>query len=230
MISRKSFRATHGNTIAVPVTVLTLQVIAFDAFCVNVQRDVHNILAMHDNRQCSVCAVQSVGWGSTGGLVPVVRDLTYTPQQTAAAPAGAMPPQGQSAAAARHHALAQHADEVGTGVALPAVASGKVMTQPAAAAQQRTSLHLQVAVPRHQQLQTEPTALTPTQQAAVSWQTGASAVQLTQQEQQRHCESASQPLDERNQQQQLRPDQAANSSLRASESRTCLLSSHTHCE
>jgi hypothetical protein len=206
---------------------LVLQVIAFDPFCVNVQRDVHNILAMHDNRQCSVCAARSVGWGSTGGLVPVVRDLTYTPEQRAAAPAGAVPSQGQAAAVGPLHARVLHSDVVGKGVAVPAVVHSKVMTQLAAAAQQRTSLHLQVEAPR-QQLQTDPTAMTPTQQSAVGWQPGASAVQLTQQEEQRHCESASQQLDERNQQQQLQPEQTVGSSLRASESRTCLLSSHSH--
>lgn len=72
--------------LSTPLPHTHMQVIAFDAFCVAIQRDVQNILAMHDNSQCACGSICTGPGATTGGNVPVVRDLTYQPEATTQQP------------------------------------------------------------------------------------------------------------------------------------------------
>lgn len=191
-------------------------VIAFDKFCAAIQRDVNNILAMHDNSQCSVCAQHRGGWGSTGGLVPMVQDLTTAPPPASplASAAAAGPRVSLGSNAASRVSMGSNAGGggqshqrvlSGVGPVLPAAAATIGTVEAAAAApQSRSSLHLQVdALGRQQELQQQFQA-----QAAAA----AAQVQL---------------------QPPLHGPEGAVAGVRSSDSKTCLLSeahSHSHRE
>lgn len=186
------------------------QVIAFDKFCAAIQRDVNNILAMHDNSQCSVCAQHRGGWGSTGGLVPVVHGLTAAqppaspvastgaPKVTLGSNASTRVSIGSNASGGQSHQRVL----AGVGPELPATATNGTV-EAAVAAQSRSSLHLQMdALSAQQDLQ-----------------------------QQLQAQAAAQ-LQSQLQQQQQEPAVAV-VGVRPSDSKTCLLSeglSHSHRE
>lgn len=196
-----------GNTLfCPPLCVCVLQVVAFDTFCSAVQRDVQNILAMHDNSQCPCCAASQPGGaaagatavGGGGGNVPVVRGVTY--HQAAAAPSSktSFPPTAAAvlpvpwATPQSHRQAAEQPELVlPAGVLVPdgvPAASEVVVSMPAQAA-----------------------SVLP-QQSAQNRQYGLTGAQ------------------EQQQQQVLASSVAPAGLLKASDSQVCLLSGHSHRE
>lgn len=156
---------------------------------------------MHDNSQCSVCAQHKGGWGSTGGLVPVVTDLTHLPSAHAAA--------ANSAYDAPRFSLgsrtgAQTSQAVGVGKDAAGSAAVQNGTATAAVLPGRSSLHLEVD------------ALSRPVQAMVQQQQQNQNAQLW------AVSEQTQP------QQQQQAGAAADSLIKLSDSRTCLLSANPH--